>query len=56
VHALTEEGEFIVALNTGSQLPHIVFSSLNLILVVGTQKLVPDMENAMKRLENYVVP
>lgn len=56
VHALTEEGEFIVASNTGSQLPHIVFSSPNLILVVGTQKIVPTMEEAMRRLKEYVVP
>lgn len=56
VHAVTEEGEFVVASNTGSQLPHIVFSSLNLILVVGIQKIVPDMEAAMKRLKEYVYP
>jgi len=56
VHALTEEGEFVVASNTGSQLPHIVFSSPNLILVVGTQKIVPNMDAAMKRLKDYVVP
>ncbi len=56
VHALTEEGEFVVASNTGSQLPHIAFSSPNVILVVGTQKIVPTMEAAMKRLNEYVVP
>jgi hypothetical protein len=56
VHALTEAGEFIVASNTGSQLPHIVFTSPNLIFVVGNQKIVPDMAQAMKRLEDYVVP
>src|SRR3989344_3638803 len=31
VHALAETGEFIIASNTGSQLPHVVFSSPNLI-------------------------
>lgn len=56
VHALTETGEFIVASNTGSQLPHIVFTSKNLILVVGTQKIVVSMEAAMDRLKTYVVP
>lgn len=56
VHALTEEGEFVVASNTGSQLPHLVFSSQNLILVVGTQKIVPTINEAMERLKNYVVP
>ena len=56
VHALSETGEFVVASNTGSQLPHIVFTSSNLIFVVGTQKIVPTLADAMRRLEDYVVP
>lgn len=56
VSALTKEGEFIVASNTGSQLPHIVFTSPNLIFVVSTKKIVPDLAAAMKRLEEVVVP
>ena len=56
VHALAETGEFVVASNTGSQLPHIVFTSPNLIFVVGAQKIVPTLADAMKRLEEYVVP
>jgi hypothetical protein len=56
VHAVTQSGEFIVASNTGSQLPHVVFTSPNLIFVVSTQKIVAGMADAMKRLEEYVVP
>lgn len=56
VHALTETGEFIIASNTGSQLPHIVFTSPNLIFVVSTKKIVPTLIDAMKRLEEHVVP
>jgi hypothetical protein len=56
VHAVTEEGEFIVASNSGSQLPHVAYSSSNLILVVGTQKIVSNLEEGMKRLTEYVVP
>ena len=56
VHALAENGEMIVASNSGSQLPHLVFTSKNIILVVGAQKIVPDLTEGMKRLENYVVP
>ncbi len=56
VHALSETGEFVVASNTASQLPHIVSTSPNLILVVGAQKIVPTISEAMKRLEEYVVP
>ena len=56
VHALAETGEFIVASNSGSQLPHIVFTSPNLIFVVSTKKIVADLPAAMKRLEEHVLP
>ncbi|MDA1168819.1 MAG: lactate utilization protein [bacterium] len=56
VHALTETGEFIIASNSGSQLPHIVFTSPNLIFVVSTKKIVPTLTDALKRLEEHVVP
>ena len=56
VHALAESGEFVIASNTGSQLPHIVFTSPNLIFVVSTKKIVPTLVDAMKRLEDYVLP
>lgn len=56
VHAFAETGEFIVASNTGSQLPHIVFTSANLIFVVGAQKIVPTLADAFKRLEEHVIP
>ncbi len=55
-HAVTEEGEFIIASNTGSQLPHIVYSSSNIILIVGTQKIVANLDEGMTRLKEYVVP
>ncbi len=56
VHALVETGEMVIASNTGSQLPHIVFTSPNLIFVVSTKKIVPTLSDAMKRLEEHVVP
>jgi hypothetical protein len=56
VHALIANGDFIVASKTGSQLPHIAFTSANLIFVVSTKKIVPDMNMAMKRLEEYIIP
>lgn len=56
VHALLESGEFLIASNTGSQLPSIVFNSNNLIFVVGAQKIVPSLIEGFARLENYVVP
>lgn len=56
VHALSETGEMVIASNTGSQLPHLVFTSPNIILVVGTQKITPTLADAITRLEEYVVP
>ena len=55
-HALSETGELVIASNTGSQLPHLVFTSPNIILVVGTQKITPTLADALRRLEEYVVP
>lgn len=56
VHALSETGEIVIASNTGSQMPHLVFTSPNIILVVSTQKITPTLAEAIRRLEEYVVP
>ncbi len=56
VHGLAQTGEFVIASNTGSQLPHIVFTSPNLIFVVSTKKIVPTLADAMARLQEHVIP
>lgn len=56
VHAATEDGHLVVASNSGSQLPHIVYTSPNLILVVGTHKLTPTLQDGLNRLREYVYP
>jgi len=56
VHALAETGEMVIGSNTGSQMPHIVYTSPNLIFVISTQKIVPTLDAAQKRLDEYVVP
>lgn len=56
VHAVTEEGETITASNTGSQLPAYAFSSENVIWIVGTQKIVPNIKEGLKRIREYVFP
>lgn len=56
VHAVAETGELLIASNSGSQLPHIVFTSPNLIFVAGTQKLVPDLDAAIARVRDYALP
>lgn len=56
VHGLAETGEFIVASNTGSQLPHVVFSSDNLIFVASTKKITKSLPEAYQRLMEHVIP
>jgi L-lactate utilization protein LutB len=56
VHALAQTGELVIASNTGSQLPHIVYTSPNIIFVVSTQKITPTLEDARNRLAEYVFP
>lgn len=56
VHAIAESGEIVIASNTGSQLPHIVFTSPNVIFVIGTQKITPTLQAALDRVETYVFP
>ncbi len=56
VHALTESGQLLIASNSGSQLPSYAFSSQNVIWVIGTQKIVPTLDDAFKRLHDYVFP
>jgi len=56
VHAIAETGELVIASNSGSQLPHIVYTSPNLILIVGMQKVVPNLAAALARVREYVLP
>jgi L-lactate utilization protein LutC len=55
-HALTETGEILIASNTGSQLPHIAFTSSNIILVIGANKIVPTMSDGFARIKEHVLP
>ncbi len=55
-HAVTENGEILIASNTGSQLPHLVYTSQNIIFVVGAQKIVSNIDEAFKRLKEHVIP
>lgn len=56
VHAVAETGQLVIASNSGSQLPHIAFTSPNLIFVVGAQKLTPNLDAALARVREYVLP
>ena len=54
-HAVTETGTVVIASNTGSQLPSYVYGAGTLIWVIGAQKIVMDVEEALRRIREYVV-
>jgi hypothetical protein len=56
VHAVTETGRVIVASATGSQLAGYAAGAAHVIWVVGTQKIVPTLEEGLRRLEEYTFP
>jgi hypothetical protein len=56
VHALTEEGSLIVASATGSQLGPIASGAGHVVLVVGAQKIVPDLNTGLRRVYEYCLP
>jgi hypothetical protein len=54
-HAVTEDGVLVIASNTGSQLAPIAFGAGNVIFAIGSQKIVPDLATAMRRLEEHTL-
>lgn len=55
-HAITEDGKVLVASATGSQLPAYAYGSNHVIWVVGTQKIVKNLDDGMKRIYEYTFP
>jgi hypothetical protein len=56
VAAVTEAGVLVSASATGSQLGPYVSGAGRVILVVGSQKIVPDLEAALRRIDEVVFP
>jgi hypothetical protein len=56
VHAVTETGSLVVASASGSQLGPYAIGAGRVILVVGTQKIVSDLEEGLGRIDQYVFP
>jgi acyl-CoA hydrolase len=56
VHAITENGEVLIASSTGSQISAYAYASGKVIWVVGTQKIVKDKEEGIKRIYEYCFP
>jgi hypothetical protein len=56
VHALTEDGHALAASFSGSQLGPYVSGAGKLILVVGAQKIVKDVNEGLRRIQEYSYP
>jgi YkgG family uncharacterized protein len=56
VHAVTETGSIITASMGGSQLGPYVSGAGRVILVVGTQKIVSNLEAGLRRINEYSFP
>lgn len=56
VHAVTETGSLIAASMGGSQLGPYASGAGRVILVVGTQKIVSDIEEGLRRVNDYAFP
>jgi len=56
VHALTEGGSLLIASASGSQLGPLASGAGHVILVIGAQKIVPDVATGMRRIYEYCYP
>jgi YkgG family uncharacterized protein len=56
VHAVTETGSLLAASMSGSQLGPYVSGAGRVVIVVGTQKIVSDVEEGLRRIDEYAFP
>jgi hypothetical protein len=56
VHAITQTGSLVAASKTGSQLGPYAFGAGKLILVAGTNKIVSDLDEAFRRIDQHSLP
>jgi hypothetical protein len=56
VHAVTEAGQLVAASGSGSQIGPYASGAAHVILVVGSQKVVSDLDAALARIRDHVQP
>jgi L-lactate utilization protein LutC len=56
VHAVTEAGQLVITSASGSQIGPIASGAGKLVLVIGSQKVVPDLDAAFRRIDEHVFP
>ena len=55
-NAVTDTGKLVNLDMTGNRVAGITFGPKNVIILVGRNKVVPDIEDAMLRVKNYAAP
>jgi L-lactate utilization protein LutC len=55
-HAVTDDGQIVVGSGSGSQLGAYAYAGGHVILVIGHQKLVRDLDEGLRRLREYSLP
>lgn len=55
-HAVTADGQIVITSASGSQLGPISSGAAKVILVIGSQKIVPDLDAAFRRIGEHVFP
>lgn len=56
INAITQNGELFFASNSGSQIPAYSYASEKVVLIVGINKIIPDVQSAFDRIYKYVFP
>lgn len=56
IHAVTEDGKTLIASASGSQLPAYAYGAGRVIWIVGTQKIVKNTDEGIKRIYEYCLP
>src|SRR5215831_8072248 len=56
VHAVTETGSLVIASASGSQLPGYAGGAARAIWIAGAQKVVPDLDTALRRVDDHCLP
>ena len=55
-NALTKDGKLVNIDGNGNRVAALIFGPRKVIIVAGTNKIVPDVETALDRIKNYVTP
>ncbi|MDM8539156.1 lactate utilization protein, partial [Desulfobacterales bacterium HSG17] len=55
-NAITEDGYLVNLDMIGNRVAALTFGPKNVVVIVGRNKIVPELEDAMLRIKNYVAP